>query len=247
MTPPPPAPSQRRGAAVRQAVLEAATELLATEGLAGARIVDIAARAGVHETSVYRRWGTRTNLILEALSHRLDSELPRPDTGSTREDLTVFFTALAAFLATPTGRALARIALDPPDDETQAAELRRQFWTARLDRADSLVRRGIERGDLPQDTDPEFLLEALAGPLHLRVLQRQQPADRDHVRRLVDLVLAGARSALPRKRGQAAASAGCGRAGIAAGQDDARVVVQNHVRGSELRGDFPDLRSVQEQ
>ncbi|KOX12663.1 TetR/AcrR family transcriptional regulator [Nocardiopsis sp. NRRL B-16309] len=197
MTPPRPTPSHRRGAAVRQAVLEATTELLATEGLEGTRIADIAARAGVHETSVYRRWGTRSKLILEALSHRLDSELPRPDTGSTHEDLTTFFTALAAFLATPTGRALARIALDPQDDDTQAAQLRGRFWTDRLDRAGHLVRRGIERGDLPRETDPEFLLEALAGPLHLRVLQRGQPTGRDHVRRLVDLVLAGARSALP--------------------------------------------------
>ncbi|MCX5262574.1 TetR/AcrR family transcriptional regulator [Streptomyces sp. NBC_00199] len=197
MTPPRPAPTHRRGAAVRQAVLQATIELLAAEGLAGTRIADIAARAGVHETSVYRRWGTRTNLILEALSHRLDSELPRPDTGSTREDLTVFFTALAVFLSTPTGRALAWTALDPLDDDAQAAELRQQFWTARLDRASMLVRRGIERGDLPQDTDPEFLLEALAGPLHLRVLQRGQHADRDHVHRLVDLVLAGARSGPP--------------------------------------------------
>ncbi|MDX3696514.1 TetR-like C-terminal domain-containing protein [Streptomyces europaeiscabiei] len=188
-----PAPSHRRGAAVRQAVLEATTELLAAEGLEGARIADIAARAHVHETSVYRRWGTRTNLILEALSHRLDTELPCPDTGSTHEDLTLFFTALAAFLATPTGRALARIALAPSDDVTQSEELRQKFWTARLDRAGLLLQRGIARGDLPEHADPEFLLEALAGPLHLRILQRDQPAGHAYVRRLVDLILTGAR------------------------------------------------------
>ncbi|MFF5365166.1 TetR-like C-terminal domain-containing protein [Streptomyces scabiei] len=194
MTPSRPAPSHRRGAAVRQAVLEATIELLAAEGLAGARIADIAARAHVHETSVYRRWGTRANLVLDAVSHRLDAELPCPDTGSTHEDLTVFFAALAAFLATPMGRALARIALAPPDDAPQSGELRQKFWTDRLGRAGVLVQRGIARGDLPRHTDPEFLLEALAGPLHLRILQRDRPTDHDYVRRLVGLVLAGARA-----------------------------------------------------
>ncbi|MDT3397233.1 TetR/AcrR family transcriptional regulator [Streptomyces sp. B1866] len=179
---------------MRQAVLEATMELLSAEGLAGTRIADIAARAHVHEVSVYRRWGTRTNLILDALSHRLDTELPCPDTGSTHEDLTVFFVALAAFLATPMGRALARVALDPPDDATQSEELRQKFWAARLDRAGVLLQRGIARGDLPRHTDPEFLLEVLGGTLHLRILQRDRPADHDYVRRLVDLVLTGARS-----------------------------------------------------
>ncbi|WLW50347.1 TetR/AcrR family transcriptional regulator [Streptomyces sp. YU58] len=189
-----PAPSHRRGAAVRQAVLEATVELLAAEGLAGTRIADIAARAHVHETSVYRRWGTRANLILDALSHRLDAELPCPDTGSTHEDLTVFFTALATFLATPMGRALASLPFASTDDATQFEDLRQKFWTARLDRAGVLVRRGIARGELRPHTDPELLLEALAGPLHLRLLQRDRPADHDYVRRLVDLVLTGARS-----------------------------------------------------
>lgn len=197
MTPPRPAPAHRRGAAVHRAVLKATTELLATEGLAGTRIAEIAARAGVHETSVYRRWGTRTNLILEALSDRLDTELPLPDTGSTREDLTIFFTALAAFLTTPTGRSLACLALAAPDDEPQSDQLRNRFWTARLDRARILVQRGVDRGDLPPDSSPEFLLEALTGPLHLRIVQRDQPAGHAYVSRLVDLVLAGARSAPP--------------------------------------------------
>ncbi|MEV6904841.1 TetR/AcrR family transcriptional regulator [Amycolatopsis sp. NPDC051372] len=196
MAPLRPAPSHRRGAAVRQAVLEATTELLAAEGLPGARVADIAARAGVHETSVYRRWGTRNALILEALSDRLDAELPRPDTGSTREDLTTFFTDLAAFLATPTGRALARITLVQPDD-TRFEELLEQFWTARLDRVGAVIQRGIDRGELPRETDAELLLEALTGSLHLRILERKLPADLDYVRRLVDLLLAGVRSTAP--------------------------------------------------
>ena len=182
--------------AVRQAVLDATTELLAAEGLAGTRVADVAARAGVHETSVYRRWGTRENLILEAVLNRLDADVPFPDTGSTREDLITLFTALAAFLTAPTGRALARLALTM-DDTAQAGAVQRQFWTSRLTRAAVVIQRGIDRGDLPPHTDLELLLEALGGPLHVRILQRGMPAERDYVSRLVDLVLAGARTVPP--------------------------------------------------
>jgi len=186
-------PAHRRGAAVRHAVLRATAELLLTEGLAGTRIADIAARAGVHETSIYRRWGTRTNLIAEALSSHLDTELPLPDTGSTREDLTAFFTGLAEFLTTPTGRSMTSLGLAQPDNENPIDFARDRFWDLRLTRASILVQRGIDRGDVRSDIDPQLILEAMAGALHLHILLRNQPADHDYIGSLIDLTLEGAR------------------------------------------------------
>ncbi|MFK4106109.1 TetR/AcrR family transcriptional regulator [Streptomyces sp. NPDC019531] len=187
-----PSPSHRRGAAVRQAVLDATAELLDAEGLSGTRVVDIAARAGVHETSIYRRWGTRTNLILDAVMSRSDANMPLPDTGSTREDLTLLVTALAAFLSTPAGRDMARLGLLPADDAAQADELRTRFWEARGGQDEAIVQRGIDRGDLHPDTVPELVLEVLGGALHLHILHRNLPVDRDYISRLVDFVLTGA-------------------------------------------------------
>lgn len=176
---------------MHRAVLQATAELLLTEGLAGTRVADIAARAGVHETSIYRRWGSRTNLIAEAMSSHLDTELPLPDTGSTDDDLTEFFTALADFLATPAGRSMTGLGFDEQDGAFEG--VRDQFWELRLTRAAVLVQRGIDRHDIRPDLDPQFILEAIAGPLHLHILLRNQCADRDYVRRLVTLTLDGAR------------------------------------------------------
>ncbi|MFB9428366.1 TetR/AcrR family transcriptional regulator [Streptoalloteichus tenebrarius] len=184
----------RRGEAVQRAILDATAQVIEAEGVAGARVADIAARAGVHETSVYRRWGTRANLLLEVLTSQLDRALPLPDTGTTRDDLITFFTALAGFLATPAGSSLIHAALSPSEDEAQFEQARREFWSARLGRAAVLVHRGVERGDLPGGTDAELVLEAIAGPIQLRVLLRNEPVDRGHVTRIVDLVLDGARS-----------------------------------------------------
>ena len=186
-------PSHRRGAAVHQAVLQATVELLFAEGVAKTRMADIAARAGVHETSIYRRWGSRANLIAEALSSQMDADLPLPDTGSTREDLIVFFTALAQFLASPIGRSIMGLGLSASDEEAVFEPARDQFWTIRLTRASILVRRGIDRHEVRPDINPELVLEALGGPLNLHVLLRNRPAGQDYISRLVDLTLDGAR------------------------------------------------------
>jgi AcrR family transcriptional regulator len=147
----------------------------------------------VHETSIYRRWGTRANLIAEALSGQMDADLPLPDTGSTREDLIVFFTALAQFLASPIGRSIMALGFAASDEEAVFEHARDQFWTIRLTRASILVRRGIDRHEVRSDIDPELVLEALGGPLNLHVLLRNRPADDDYVTRLVDLALDGVR------------------------------------------------------
>jgi AcrR family transcriptional regulator len=186
-------PSHRRGAAVRQAVLQATAELLFAEGVANTRMADIAARAGVHETSIYRRWGSRANLIAEALSSQMDADLPLPDTGSTREDLIVFFTALAQFLASPIGRSIMGLGFAASDEVAVFEPARDHFWTIRLTRSAILVRRGIDRREIRPDIDPELVLEALGGPLNLHVLLRNRPADPDYISRLVDLTLEGAR------------------------------------------------------
>ncbi|WP_217251284.1 TetR/AcrR family transcriptional regulator [Streptomyces sp. AC602_WCS936] len=185
-------PLRRRGERMRRAVLTAAVDLLSTQGLAGATVGAVARAAGVHETSVYRRWGTRENLILDALTTELDSALPVPDTGRVRDDLLAFFSSLARLLGTAQGRALLRLSVEQDDT---LEDRRGLYWGERLDRAVVMVRRGVERGELVPDTDAGLLVEAVSGPLFVRVLLSGAPLDEALVRGLVDLALEGA---LPR-------------------------------------------------
>ena len=97
-----------RSARVRQSVLDATLALLGGGGLDKLTVADIAQRAGVHETSIRRRWRTRENLICDALLNYSELHLPIPDTGSLREDLAAFATELAAYLTTPLGRRSSR-------------------------------------------------------------------------------------------------------------------------------------------
>ncbi|GGY58627.1 TetR/AcrR family transcriptional regulator [Streptomyces omiyaensis] len=187
-------PLRRRGARMRSAVLAATVDVLAEHGLAGTTVGAVARAAGVHETSVYRGWRTRENLILEALAEQLDAAVPLPDTGRVRDDLVTYFGALARLLATPQGEALLRLSAERDDT---LPDHRLAYWSDRLDRGAVMVARAVERGELPPDTDPGLVIEALAGPLFTRALISGAPLDATLAPRLVDLVLGGASAPKP--------------------------------------------------
>ncbi len=185
--------SHRRGEHVRQNVLAAALEELAANGFDGATVAGVAKRSGVHETTVYRRWVTRENLLVAALLERSADAIPAPDTGSTREDLLAMVRGVIAYVGSAEGTAVLRAALLPVDDAYAGA--REAFWARRLDALSPVVMRGIERGDVRADIDARLLLEMLVAPIHGRLLLTGEPVDADFAKRLVDLALTGAASA----------------------------------------------------
>src|ERR1700689_429259 len=93
--------SHRRGEHVRQTVLAAAFEELAANGFDGAPVAGVAKRSGVHETTVYRRWVTRENLLVAALLDRSAEAIPAADTGSTRGDLLAIVRDVIPYLPSP--------------------------------------------------------------------------------------------------------------------------------------------------
>jgi len=179
-----------RSARVRQSVLDATLTLLAERGLDRVTVADIAECAGVHETSIRRRWRTRENLIYDALLNYSELHLPIPDTGSLREDLAAFASELATYLTTPLGRALL-YAIATTGEDPALADARTAFWQTRYDLASTMIERGVARGELPANVDSRLALEALIAPLNFRALLTGELPDGDLPRRLADLVLDG--------------------------------------------------------
>jgi AcrR family transcriptional regulator len=176
---------------VRQAVLGAALGVLLDEGVEGFSIAAVALRAGVHETSIYRRWSTRENLIVDAMLANSAAAIPIPDTGSVREDLIWLVRAVATLLSQPAGVEFARAVALCVEDEALAGA-RREFWQSRTRLASAIIERGIRRGELPPHTDARLVLETVIAPLHMRALLTHTPLSEDLPEKLVDLVLGGA-------------------------------------------------------
>lgn len=180
---------RRRGEALRTAVLAATLAEIAERGLDGASVAAIADRAEVHETSIYRRWGTREHLLTEALLRSSADQIPTPDTGTIRGDLIALAGALAAYLGTPLGRALVRSMAQAGDAEFVAAH--QTFWVGRFVALEPVIARAVTRGEIRADVDPALVLEAVVAPINMRVLLTREPLDGTLPEQLADLVLAG--------------------------------------------------------
>lgn len=183
-----------RSARVRERVLVATAELVARDGITGFRYDDVAERAGVHKTSVYRNWPDREELVVEALVRCVDELAAIADTGDVRRDLVDYLVALAGALETPFGRALEQAVLPARESSAVAA------LTRILDQRVAAVRRrvdaAVERGELPA-VDSTFLGEMLSGPVHLIVNRGMRRFARRDAERIVDVVLAGIRATSP--------------------------------------------------
>lgn len=79
--------TRRRGAALIRAIHAAACEEAAERGLEGATMEGIARRAGTAKTSLYRRWDSPEDIVLEALHAAYPMEEPAPEADDLRGDL----------------------------------------------------------------------------------------------------------------------------------------------------------------
>jgi AcrR family transcriptional regulator len=180
-----------RSEKARQAVLGAAADLLLENGLAAVSMDAVAARAGVSKATIYRWWPTKETLALDALYHEWDVP-PARDTGSLRGDLLSLLRPWVRLAGRrPYGRAIAALVTEAQTDPKFAREYRERFLTPRRDLARAVLRRAIERGEIPAGTKIEVALDLLYGPLYHRLLHGHAPLNDRFVRDVVDTALGG--------------------------------------------------------
>ncbi|HVX44669.1 MAG TPA: TetR/AcrR family transcriptional regulator C-terminal ligand-binding domain-containing protein [Mycobacteriales bacterium] len=180
-----PAAAQRPGgrtARVRAAVHRAATELLTENAPEDLTIAAVAQRSGVHQATIYRRWGTISALIDDLVTAVLDRSSPVPDTGSLRGDLTAFALKAARDLATPMGAAYLRAIAHTV--ATSDVDPDRPEWQGRGKSLQQMLDRAAARGEPAPDL--EELLEVVLAPMYFRILLAGRVPDQAQARRLVE-------------------------------------------------------------
>ncbi|MEV6428611.1 TetR/AcrR family transcriptional regulator [Nocardia sp. NPDC051463] len=166
-----------RTARVREAVLQAAGDLLAERGFAHLDLAEVAARAEVGKTTAYRRWRTPTGLVIDLLADMAEQSLPHADTGSLLGDLTANARLVAKTLTDPRqGRLFQAVISAATCDDTAATALHR-FYDIRLTEWSPCVRAAITRGEVPEGTDARAVLSAVSAPLYYRLLASGDPID----------------------------------------------------------------------
>lgn len=165
---------------------------LADHGYSGLTVENVAERAGVHKTTVYRRWGTIDELLADALDYARDVDWPVPDTGSIEGDLAAIATEVATAFGDPLQRALPEAVVAAAFQSARAAESLRDYYTARHDQAARVVVRAVERGELPEGTDPVDLIRLTCAPLYYRIFITREPVDAEVAAQAVRAALAAA-------------------------------------------------------
>ncbi|HEY8982009.1 MAG TPA: TetR/AcrR family transcriptional regulator [Streptomyces sp.] len=196
--PPPGRPGRPRSAATDTAILAATREALVELGWSKLSMGDVASRAGVAKTTLYRRWTGKNELVVDAVAELFD-ELRLPDRGSLTADIEGVVLQFAAILALPEARSglMAVVSESTRDDA-----LRERIRDSIVDRQKRLVLEGRSRaearGELPPQADPaesartvDLIFDVVAGAVVHRTLVSAEPADEEWVRTFTRLLLGG--------------------------------------------------------
>jgi AcrR family transcriptional regulator len=186
-------PGRPRSEKARNAILRAAAELLLAHGLAEVSMDAVAERAGVSKATIYRWWPAKEALALDTLyEESAQNRPPVRDTGTLRGDLLSLLQPWARLVSShPYGRLIAALITKAQTDPAFGEQYRARFVQPRRDEARTILRRAIERGEIPADTKIEIGLDLLYGPLYHRLLHGHAPLDDAFVREVVDITLAG--------------------------------------------------------
>jgi AcrR family transcriptional regulator len=151
-------------------VLRAAGDVLAEQGFAHLDLADVARRAEVGKTTVYRRWGSVAGLVADLLGDMAEQSLPRTETGSVLGDLRANAALVRRTLADPRQGALFRAVIAAGACDSRTAEALRRFYEVRVAEWAPCVEQGVARGELPVGTDAGLVVRAVSAPLYYTLL-----------------------------------------------------------------------------
>ena len=182
-----------RSGRTEKAILRAASELVASSGLADMTIEGVADRAGVGKASIYRRWPSKGALAFDAVVDTILSTQPTPDTGSLEGDLLqVARIWIGGARGRRGGRTVAGLIAEVQSDPDLAAAWRERFVSRIRRERRPIVERAIERGEIPAGSDPEVIMDMFYGPLYHRYLNGHLPLDDAFAKRVARMVAAAA-------------------------------------------------------
>ena len=179
--------TRRRGAALEDAILEAAYAELSEVGYASFTVEGVASRARTGKASIYRRWPTRGDLILDAVCSQLPTPeacglelVDIPDDMTTADALRSVARAISQVIRSPAGDVVRAIKCEAVTDPELARAIDDRFQAPRREYLMRLLRRGIERGEVRPGADTVIVADVLPAVLtHRMIMQREPVTARD--------------------------------------------------------------------
>jgi len=164
-------------------------------GFDGMSVEAVARRAGVGKATIYRRWSSKEELVIDAIA-QLFSEPPAPNTGDARNDLVALARNLHLLMSSRlTGGVFPRMAPEVATGSRLGRLYAERIIGPRKAILMDVLRSAIERRELLERTDVELAIDLLVGALLVRRLTgRLKRSDAALPLRVVDMMLQGLRA-----------------------------------------------------
>ena len=188
-------PQRRRGAALEDAIRQAAFDELSAVGYTAFSVEGVAARARTGKASIYRRWPTKQELVWDALSAVLpapaDCGLPLAydDSVTTVAALYEVAHTIAGVITSPAGDVVRAIKCEALSDPELARLVDERFQAPRRAAMLALLRRGVERGEVRPGADTVLVADVLPAVLVHRVIMQRERLGEAEIREIMDQVV----------------------------------------------------------
>ena len=173
----------------KEAILEAAYDLLKKRGIRSVSAQELARQAGVSTATLYRWWKNKEAIMLEAFLARVKPALAPPVQGSPLERLHESVVRGAAWLESDDALVAIRLISDIQEEPALHRLFLDRFYLPRRAMNLELVQEAITAGELPGNTDADLLVDALTGPLYFRRIIGHAPLDKNFASKLARRVL----------------------------------------------------------
>ncbi|WP_445187392.1 TetR/AcrR family transcriptional regulator [Pseudonocardia sp. Cha107L01] len=184
-------PGRPRSEESRVAVLRATSELMLEVGVRAMTTEGIAKRSGASKATIYKWWPNKYAVAIEAFLSAMSAESADPDTGSAPEDFRRALRGMMRFYASPSGRVFAQLVGEAQFDSQVAAELRDRLVGSRRRLVRTIWDRGVARGELRSDVDPEVAIDLVFGPAMYRLVAGHAPLDDTAADAIVAVAMGG--------------------------------------------------------
>lgn len=178
-----------RDASRDEALRAAALTVLADVGYRALTMDAVAATAKAGKATIYRRWDSKLDLVIDSCNQLVSRSIPAPNTGTLPGDLHEFLLAFATFLSGPAGKAAQALVGELPHEPELADAFRKSFLRSQRDVLRAVLERAAGRGELAEGAPQAMVVELAGAALTYRLMLTGDPLDAPFVDRLVDQIL----------------------------------------------------------
>lgn len=177
---------EEKSARRKKHILQTVIQLLDETDYSRLTIEDIASRAGVGKSTLYRWWKHKSDLVFDAFKLSTESVFDLDFQQSLRFNLLQQLGRLSQVLSKGIGRALLVVIVEQRD---VAGKFFQQYLLPRREQIHALIQLAIERQEIRADYVFELMLDTLYAPLHYQIIFFNRIPDEHYIQQLVDFVL----------------------------------------------------------